>query len=166
MKKFLIIFAAVMVVFPAITFLLQPAEAQKTAFGRGTSDEIERAKQISLQVLRDRMMRRGNSNADELEVKKVNIDELRMAHTRVHQSVRGIPVWESEAIVHLRPDGEVSTVTDNLKGDILVSTVANFSAKYALKLANQMYDGAAELTERPKVDMWVFRGEDRDHLTY
>ncbi|HSK72360.1 MAG TPA: hypothetical protein VK892_11725, partial [Pyrinomonadaceae bacterium] len=59
MKKFLIIFAALAVVLPAITFLLKPAEAQKNIFGRGTPDEIERAKQISLQVLRDRMLRRG-----------------------------------------------------------------------------------------------------------
>ncbi|HSK72317.1 MAG TPA: M4 family metallopeptidase, partial [Pyrinomonadaceae bacterium] len=104
--------------------------------------------------------------ADDLEVKKVEVDDLKMAHTRVHQSVSGIPVWEGEAIVHLKPDGDVSTVTDNLKTAVVVSTVANFSAKYALKLANQMYDGAAQLTEKPKVDMWVFRGEDRDHLTY
>jgi hypothetical protein len=29
-----------------------------------------------------------------------------------------------------------------------------------------MYNGAARLTEQPKVDLWIYRGEFRDHLAY
>ena len=42
---------------------------------------------------------------DEYQIPKVEIDELRMAHTRVRQTVGSIPVWEGEAIVHLKSDG-------------------------------------------------------------
>jgi hypothetical protein len=38
-----------------------------------------------------------------------------MAHTKVRQTVGDVPVWEGEAIVHLKADGSLSTITDNLK---------------------------------------------------
>ena len=97
---------------------------------------------------------------------RVEIDELKMAHTRVRQTVGKVPVWEGEAIVHLKSDGELSTITDNLKESISVNTDPNFTAKEAVKFALGIYRGKAELTERPKVDLWIFRGVELDHLDY
>ena len=58
-----------------------------------------------------------------------------MAHTSVRQTVGGVPVWEGEAIVHLKKDGELSTVTDDLKESVAVNTQPNLSEKDAIKLA-------------------------------
>ncbi|MCA1624868.1 MAG: M4 family metallopeptidase [Acidobacteria bacterium] len=119
-----------------------------------------------MEVIKDKAAKRGIGNADNFKVKKVDIDELKMAHTRFQQTVDDIPVWEGEAIVHLDPDGEVATVTDDLKEALVVNTQPNFSDKDALKIAKSLYKGSKHLTEEPQVDMWIFRGEDRDHLTY
>ncbi|MDQ3799190.1 MAG: M4 family metallopeptidase, partial [Acidobacteriota bacterium] len=140
--------------------------ANKTVFNTGSQDELERAKQISAEVLRGRALARGIGNSDEFEVQKVHIDELRMAHTRFRQSVGGVPVWEGEAIVHLKSDGEVSTVTDDLKEAISVSTKPTISAADAIAIANNLYNGSAKESEKPKVALWIYRGTERDHLTW
>ena len=166
MKKFLTITATALVALLPLIFLLTSAEAERTVFNTGSADELENAKQISLEILRTSMAQRGIGNADELKVQKVEIDELRMAHTRVQQTVANVPVWEGEAIVHLKSDGSLAAITDDLKAGLTVSTKPNFSADEAVRLALEMYKGGAELTEKPAVDLWVFRASDRDHLTY
>ncbi|HLL99454.1 MAG TPA: M4 family metallopeptidase, partial [Pyrinomonadaceae bacterium] len=140
--------------------------ANKTIFNAGSPDELETAKQISIEVLRNRSLQRGIGNSDEFQIQKTEIDELRMAHTRFRQSVGGVPVWEGEAIVHLKSDGEVSTVTDNLKEGISVSTEPTLSAGDAIAIANSLYNGSAKESEKPQVSLWIYRGETRDHLTW
>ncbi|MFN2390389.1 MAG: M4 family metallopeptidase [Pyrinomonadaceae bacterium] len=166
MKKFLGILALFVLVVSVFVSIPKKAGASKNIFDKGTQDEKEIAKQKSLEVIKDKAAKRGIGNADNFKVKKVDIDELKMAHTRFQQTVDDIPVWEGEAIVHLDPDGEVATVTDDLKEALVVNTQPNFSDKDALKIAKSLYKGSKHLTEEPQVDMWIFRGEDRDHLTY
>lgn len=166
MKKFLGILALFVLAVSVFIAIPKGAGASKNIFDKGAPDEIEQAKQISLGILRDKAARRAIGNVDDFQVMKVEIDDLRMAHTRVRQTVAGIPVWEGEAIVHLRPNGELSVITDDLKEAVTVSTQPNFSADDALKIANQLYSGSAEPTEKPKIDMWIYRGSDRDHLVY
>lgn len=89
-----------------------------------------------------------------------------MAHTRVRQAVNGIPVWEGEAIVHLKSDGTLSTVTDDLKEAIAVDTTPNFGEKQAFRAAVAMYEGKARQTDPATIELFVFRGADRDHLVY
>ena len=90
-----------------------------------------------------------------------------MAHTHVQQTVEGVPVWEGEAIVHLKPDGELSRITDDLKENITVNTQPNFKPEEALKFALRTKTGRVRtLTEEPTIDLWIFRGEERDHLAY
>ncbi|HEX9962610.1 MAG TPA: M4 family metallopeptidase [Pyrinomonadaceae bacterium] len=167
MKKFLGILAATLFVGLLIFGMVaNRVGANKTVFNTGSQDEVETAKQISIEVLRGRSQARGIVNSDEFEVQKVHIDELRMAHTRFRQSVGGVPVWEGEAIVHLKSDGEVSTVTDDLKEGISVSTKPTIQAEQAIEIAAGLYNGSAKESEKPKVSLWIYRGETRDHLTW
>ncbi|HEX8289538.1 MAG TPA: M4 family metallopeptidase [Pyrinomonadaceae bacterium] len=166
MKKFLGILALLVLAVAIFVSLPKETGASKNVFDKGTPDEIEKAKQKSLDVMRNKAAERGIGNADELKVKKVNIDELKMAHTRFQQTVNDVPVWEGEAIVHLDSDGELRSVTDDLKGAVSVNTQPNFSGKDALKIAKSFYKGSKYITEEPKVELWVYRGEKRDHLTY
>jgi bacillolysin len=166
-KKFLGIIAATLFVGLLIFGVVaNRVGANKTVFNTGSQDEVERAKQISIEVLRGRSQSRGIVNSDEFEVQKVDIDELRMAHTRFRQSVGGVPVWEGEAIVHLKADGELSTITDDLKEGISVDTKPTLSAGDAIAIANSLYNGSAEASEKPKTKLWIYRGADRDHLTW
>ncbi|HYP49760.1 MAG TPA: M4 family metallopeptidase, partial [Pyrinomonadaceae bacterium] len=167
MKKFLGIIAATLFVGLLIFGMVaNRVGANKTVFNTGSQDELERAKQISIEVLRGRSQARGIVNSDEFEIQKVRIDELRMAHTRFRQKVEGVPVWEGEAIVHLKSDGEVFTVTDNLKEALSVSTKPTIPAERAIEIANGLYNGSAKESEKPKISLWIYRGDSRDHLTW
>jgi thermolysin len=159
----LAVFAAVLFVFGIVS---QQTGASRNLFNTGSDDELETAKQISLGILRDRALQRAVGNPDEFDVKRVEIDELKMAHTRVQQKVGGVPVWEGEAIVHLKSDGSLSEVTDALKETIAVDTTPNLGFKRALQIAKEMYSGSRFITEEPRVDLYIYRGEDRDHLAY
>jgi Zn-dependent metalloprotease len=170
-KKFIGIMA--LLVLAVSVFILNPdtASAGKKVFGKGDSGEIEKAKQKSLSVIKDNAARRGIGNSDDFKVKKVEIDGLSMAHTRFQQTVNDVPVWEGEAIVHLNPDGELNGVTDNLKAAVAVNTQPNFSASEALNIARSFAGisnsiGPRRLTDDPKIDLWIYRAADRDHLTY
>jgi Zn-dependent metalloprotease len=108
---------------------------------------------------------RGAASADDFEVKRVDIDELRMAHTHVRQTVAGVPVWEGEAIVHLDQAGEVAGMTDELKDNLAINTTPNFTERQAIRIAKRDYTGSAEITDRPVAELMIFRAQDRAHLT-
>ena len=135
MKKFLSTTAVFVLALLAFGVFSNHTEAIKPVVGEGSRDELENAKRISLGILRDRSARRGIANAEEFSVQKVEIDELKMAHTRVRQTVGNIPVWEGEAIVHLKSDGDLSYITDNLKESVAVNIEPNLSAQDALRIA-------------------------------
>jgi Zn-dependent metalloprotease len=165
-KKFLSILAVFGVVIFVFGLISKKADAGKPVFNTGSQDELENAKQISLGILRGRAAQRALGNVDEFQVEKTEIDDLKMAHTRVRQTFGGIPVWGGEAIVHLKQDGSLSTVTDDLKESVAVNTEANLSPKDAINAAFDSYRGRTRLTGEPTVDTWIYRGEDRDHLAY
>jgi thermolysin len=165
-KKFLSILAVFGVAIFAFGLIIKKTDASKPVFNAGTQDELENAKQISLGILRGRAAQRAIGNVDEFQVQKVEIDDLKMAHTRVRQSLGGVPVWEGEAIVHLNQDGSLSTVTDDLKESVAVNTQPNLSDKEAINLVLDSYRGRAKLTQDPTADLWIYRAEDRDHLVY
>ena len=166
MKKIFSIFATLIAAFVVFTFLTNNAEADKTAFGKGLPEDIERVKQISLDYLLQSTANRSLGGANDLKAETVFFDDLKMAHTKVRQTVGDIPVWEGEAIVHLKADGSLASITDDLKDRLIVSTQPNFSAEEAKNSALDMYHGKAKITDESKVSMWIYRGKDRDHLTY
>ncbi len=167
MKKILTITATFLVALLPLVFVFKTTFAEKKVFGAGKQDELEKAKQISLEYLQSQALSRGIGNASDFKVEKVEIDGLSMAHTRVQQTVNNIPVWEGEAIVHLNQDGSLSTITDELKTDIAVNTEPNFSEKEAYNLAIGMFEGKVHLGDgNNKIGLFIFRAEDRDHLAY
>ena len=165
-KKILGLLALVVSILIVFGTISKRADANKVVFGTGSADELENAKQISLGILRDNAAQRAIGSPDEYQIQKVEIDDLKMAHTRVRQTVGGVPVWEGEAIVHLKSDGSLDLITDNLKDGISVNTTPNFSEKQALRFATNAYTGQAKLSGSPTIDLYVYRGEDRDHLAY
>ncbi len=166
MKKILsllVVFSIGLIIFGLIS---NEAGASNPIFVKGSQDELDRAKQISLEILRNQASLRAIGDVNDFEVQKVEIDELKMAHTRVRQTVNKIPVWEGEAIVHLKSDGELAVITDELKENIAVNTEPNFSKKEASDMALEMYRGKAKVTDDSQIDLYIYRGGDRDHLVY
>ena len=66
-----------------ISHVLFITSAGKNVFGNGDGDELEKAKQKSLTVLKDKAALRGIGNADDFKVEKVEIDRLSMAQAKV-----------------------------------------------------------------------------------
>lgn len=166
MKKFLGILAVFAAALFAFGIASQRTGASKAVFGVGNADERETAKQISLNVLRERAASRAIGNPDEYRAKRIEIDELKMAHTFFQQYIGDVPVWEGEAIVHLQSDGALASVTEALKENVAVNTTPNLAPDDAIFAAKRIYRGSRFLTDEPKADLWIFRDEDRDHLTY
>ena len=167
MKKILSLLLVFGIGFVIFGIISNKAGASKPVFKTGAQDELDQAKHISLNILRDRATQRAIGNVDEFQVQTVEVDDLGMAHTRVRQTIGGIPVWEGEAIVHLTKEGELSTITDELKESIAVNTEPNFSEKDAYNIAVDMYRGRAKLGGGDnKIDLFIYRGETRDHLVY
>ncbi len=165
MKKLLGILALAFLAGSTFFLITGSVGATKPIFGQG-GDDLEVAKQISLGILRDRAAQRAIGNVDEFQIQKVEVDQLKMAHTRVRQTVAGVPVWEGEAIVHLKSDGALSTITDDMKESLYVDTNPTINEKQAVNLAVDAYRGRAKQSESPTIDLWVYRGETRDHLVY
>ena len=134
-------------------------EATATSPGR---DELV-AK--SERVLRERRMSRGDRE-DDLVLTKVTKDERKKTHSRFRQNVNGIPVWGGEAIVHLNEDGSVDSVTDNFKNGVRVDPKVRLTAADALSSARKAFPGSGSITSEPTTDVWIYRGEDRDHVAY
>ncbi len=166
MKKILILLLVFSVGFITLGFITSKTSAVKPVFDKGTPDEMETAKQISLEILRNKAAQSAVGNVDDFQIEKVEIDDLNMAHTRVRQTVEGVPVWQGEAIVHLTANGEFSSLTDDLKENIVVDTKPNFEKTDAIRLARQMYKDSDSLTAEPLADLWIYRAKDRDHLVY
>ena len=166
MKKLIGILTVITVALCVFGIVTKRADANRALFNTGSQDERELAKQISLGVLRDRAAQRTIGNIDEYEVIRVEIDSLGMAHTHVKQRIGGVPVWEGEAIVHLKGDGSLSNVTDSLIESVAVGTTPSLTEKQAYRAAISQYRGKAELTDEPSMDLYIYRGETRDHLVY
>ncbi|MBP9664660.1 MAG: M4 family metallopeptidase [Pyrinomonadaceae bacterium] len=146
----------------ALCIVFDRAAAGGTVFTTGSADEIETAKRLSLQVLCSAAM----ADVDEFRIKRVEIDGLRMTHTHVQQIFNGVPVWEGEAIVHLRADGTLARLTNSLKPSIAVNTTPGFTAKEAESISESIYRGNARQTDPSVIELYVFRDDSRDHLAY
>jgi Zn-dependent metalloprotease len=161
MKKLLLSVAVVvgigLVAFPG-------AQGQSRIFISGTPAELAIAQSMGLERLRTTAALRGI--ADELVVSQVRVDELSMAHTRVQQRVRGVPVFGGEAIAHFRSNGELFTITDDLVPNIIIDTTPAITRDAAIDMALSEYGCRACLTAAPSGDLWILRHEGMDHLVY
>jgi Zn-dependent metalloprotease len=129
---------------------------------RKVAETITRAHiDVNLEVL-------GLASAEEIEVKRVRIDDIALAHTRVQQKYKGVPVFGGEAIVHLNRDGSLRSVTDglvrNVRPDLDVKPA--IGASEAVEAATAAYGCSGCLTAPPVADLLVFRHEGVDHLAY
>lgn len=166
MKKLFVFLAATALSLLIFGVIGLTTEANENIFGNGKSDELEIARQKSIAFLREDSLARAIGNPDEFKVKRVEIDELNMAHTHVVQVIGGVPVWEGEAIVHLKSDGALASVTDDLKEDVFVNTTPSYTPEQILGYAKRLNRGSRFITEEPIVELYIYRGEDRDRLVY
>jgi vibriolysin len=91
--------------------------------------------------------------AGEVALKRSLRDEKGLTHERVSQSFRGVPVFATEAILHLDANGSVASVTDRLVRDLKVDTTPSLRAEEAIQIAVAQAGGSRALTADPKSDL-------------
>ena len=88
-----------------------------------------------------------------------------MAHVRVQQFYRGVPVLGGEAIAHLNSDGSLSSVTDNLVPAVTVIVAPSLTSADAIARAREGL-GSADWSSDSAGELWIVRRDGRDHLAY
>jgi len=76
----------------------------------------------------------------DFEVKFAQTDNRGLHHSRVVQKFRGVPVWGGEAVLHLKADGTLDEMTDNLYRNIgarVTSTTPGLSEAQATAAAER-----------------------------
>ena len=141
-------------------------QAAKKTFNKGSQQELNLAKNISYQYLAKYTENYGIDSTKDLRVSNVVVDDLSMAHTKMQQTYKGVPVFGGETIVHLNSDGSLFNITDSLVSRININTEAKLTETDALAKAYEVFGCSDCLTAQPKVDMFVLRHKKKDHLVY
>ncbi|MCX4246633.1 M4 family metallopeptidase [Paraliomyxa miuraensis] len=128
-------------------------------------DDLERAETLAylhLDERADTLL----AGVDELWTERVVVDELGMSHTRLQQTVAGVPVFGGGAIVHTDALGAFDGMTDGLLRDLVVDTTPTLGEREAVALAVQNVGGWGSLSDEPRAELLALRHEGRDHLAY
>ncbi len=73
----------------------------------------------------------------ELDVVRIDIDNLGMRHVRFQQHYNGLPVVGANLIVHYTSDGVLKTVNGNYEPEISIAKTPRISGDEAVRLASQ-----------------------------
>lgn len=105
---------------------------------------------------------------EDLSVTRVETDELGMTHTRVQQLFNGIPVFGAEAIVHVKADGSLFAITNELAKKVSLAGALKpaLAAPGAIDAVLAGYDCPSCLTADPEADLLVLRHNGEDRLAY
>jgi Zn-dependent metalloprotease len=93
-------------------------------------------------------------------------DELGFEHTRFQQTVKGVPVFGGEAIVHYDPTGALQTITDDFRQGIQVDVTPSLNDSQAIARAVSLHGGFDKLTAAPESKLMVLRQDGKDFLVY
>lgn len=138
--------------------------------GSESPDELALAERLArphLQILaHNHDFSRSFANRADLLVSRVRVDELLMAHTRVQQTLGGVPVFGSEAIVSLDEAGQLAHLTDNLIDVDDIDTRPDWDADEAIDLALDRTDLWEDMHEEPTATLVVLPHEGETYLAW
>ncbi len=133
-------------------------------FPSGSQEELEMAESLAYDHLEatDRL-----DGVGELWTEKVIIDHLSIAHVRIIQSVEGVPVFGGETIVHLKPNGSINAITDDLVRDLRVTDLRPaYTADEAIDAAVELTGGWVGVTNIPDARLMLYRHDGMDRLCW
>jgi vibriolysin len=93
--------------------------------------------------------------AGELSSKRVLKDQRGMTHERLSQSHRGVPVFGAQAIVHMKADGTIDSITDRLVRNLKLDTTPSLRAEEAKAIAIANVGGWRAVAGDPQVDLQI-----------
>ena len=150
----------------ALLCIFPRLDAQRALFTTGTPQELALAQSIGVEHLRAVAESKGIDQPGDLALSRVHVDSVGLAHARVQQYYRGVPVFGGEAIAHIGRDGAVQNETDSLVSGITVNARPRLTTSEAIAVAVNDYGCSACLTAAPVADLWILRNGGQDHLVY
>ena len=134
-KTFLFIALSLAFVF-ALTMPRRDVSASADKAADKAAAKLARAQEIAHNVIAERAEKHGIRDAKrELKALRVFADDQEKTHTRFQQTHKGVPVFGSEAIVHLNPDDSVFAVTDDLLDGVAADTTPYRTTDEAVRTA-------------------------------
>ncbi len=91
----------------------------------------------------------------ELAAKRTLSERGGKAHERVTQSINGVPVFGAQAIVHLKEDGTLSSITDRLARDLKIDVRPSIGSSRAIQAAVAQMAAGSVLVGAPKADLQI-----------
>ena len=134
-----------------------------------TDDAISRDLAIELAQphLTDLVALHGLDSLADLQLVRVGLDELGMAHVRHQQFYKGLRVFGAESYVHLRPDGSLRIVGDELVGELDLDITPLYTGDEGIDLAiSSAQVNAAAFDKDPQAELLVVRFDGVDHLAW
>ncbi|WNG19751.1 M4 family metallopeptidase [Cystobacter fuscus] len=104
--------------------------------------------------------------AGELSFKRALVDSRGQKHERLSQTFKGVPVFGAQAIVHLKGDGSIASITDRLARGLKVDTTPRLRADEATQLAVGHAGGPSLLGAAPKADLQILPDSKGARLTW
>lgn len=98
----------------------------------------------------------------DLELLEVDISSRGVRHVRFQQTYKGIPVYEADYQVHIRPDGRIDMANGNYYPDIEAPTSPSLSASSAIQRAVADLGGQTIPKENPETELMIFRNPETD----
>jgi len=99
---------------------------------------------------------RMTSPAEELRVKRVDVDELEMTHIRYDQYYQGVRVLGAQMLAHFTADGSLKTVNGHFHPGLDLSPTPVISSDRAIEIADQHLKDNFAVTELTSVELVVF----------
>jgi Zn-dependent metalloprotease len=97
------------------------------------SKEYGKLKNLSLNYLNEELIKKNKQTTNDYKVLSIKKDGLGLAHTKIQQTYKGIPVMGGEAIVHLNKDNSLYTITNNF-----ASTLTDINTQPVLSVSNAL----------------------------
>lgn len=91
-----------------------------------------------------------------------NRDEI--THVRFQQTYKGIPVWEGDYLIHLRPDGRVEMANGNYYPSIVAPTSSGISEVAARQIALDDLGGKISLRGEIDTELVVYPNDPKNQF--
>lgn len=106
------------------------------------------------------------AGVDEVWTDRVQVDALGTTHTRLLQTVGGVPVFGAAAIVHTDAQGAFDGMTDGLVRDLAIDPTPTLGERDAVARALEVVGARNDASAESRGELLALRHDGRDHLAY
>ncbi len=104
--------------------------------------------------------------AQELTLRRIDVDPQGVAHVRMDQTYQGLPVYGRDMIAHYRPDGTLKAVNGYYEPYIDLDIRTNYSAEQAVQIASADLESFFGKGKADSPVLMIFPWEGQNYLVW